>query len=282
MAQLIFTTGGSQQNEILKGGRTTIGRAPDNDIELDDATVSGRHAEIVQQDGSFALRDLNSSNGTTVNDQPTSERNLRGRDRVRFGSVECVFHDSKQAVTNSALISTSRSRSRKQPSKAVLLLARLFTGPSWICPVCGSDDLKTTSTGIGRVSVSGGRLCKSCGSRWTPPVPKWAAATMLAILLLLAAFVGLFDYYRWRSDIESSQSLREVTRMSNELAQDLSALQGRESSIPMPEPPATAPSNYFPSVWSLTLVALFLVAACSCVFVLLGKSGKMTIRKSSI
>ncbi|MBB5871421.1 putative peptide zinc metalloprotease protein [Allocatelliglobosispora scoriae] len=45
---------------------TTIGRTNDNDLVLDDPSVSRRHARIVRGPGGFAIEDLNSFNGTTV------------------------------------------------------------------------------------------------------------------------------------------------------------------------------------------------------------------------
>lgn len=45
---------------------TTIGRAPDNDVVLDDASVSRHHARVVRNAEGFHLEDLNSFNGTTI------------------------------------------------------------------------------------------------------------------------------------------------------------------------------------------------------------------------
>ncbi len=49
-----------------------VGRAPDNDLVLPDTTVSGFHACIQYRDGGFFLKDLGSSNGTTVNGEPAA------------------------------------------------------------------------------------------------------------------------------------------------------------------------------------------------------------------
>ena len=48
------------------GGRLTIGKSEDNDVVLDDDTVSRRHLEIVRVDEGLRLRDLGSTNGTRV------------------------------------------------------------------------------------------------------------------------------------------------------------------------------------------------------------------------
>ena len=67
----------------------TIGRAPDNMIVIDDASVSGRHAEMKLAGESYELIDLGSTNGTRVNGQTiTATTTLRPGDRIRFGKIE--------------------------------------------------------------------------------------------------------------------------------------------------------------------------------------------------
>ncbi len=52
----------------LKVGLNSIGRLPDNDVVIDDATVSRRHcAIVVHSDLSVELHDIASKNGTTIN-----------------------------------------------------------------------------------------------------------------------------------------------------------------------------------------------------------------------
>ena len=52
------------QRYRLRQPTTTIGRAPDNDIVLNDPTVSGYHAMVQFENAGFILYDQNSSNGT--------------------------------------------------------------------------------------------------------------------------------------------------------------------------------------------------------------------------
>jgi pilus assembly protein CpaF len=70
----------------------TVGRLGDNDIALDQGSVSSRHAQIVAQNGTVVLHDLGSTNGTFVNgEQVTGERVLEDGDEVYFGSVRSIF-----------------------------------------------------------------------------------------------------------------------------------------------------------------------------------------------
>jgi ubiquitin-protein ligase len=71
--------------------RTTIGRAPDNSIQLAYNSVSSHHAELMKTEGGFILQDLNSTNGTTLNGSPIGQSTLKHGDRVSFGELEAVF-----------------------------------------------------------------------------------------------------------------------------------------------------------------------------------------------
>jgi two-component system NtrC family sensor kinase len=63
----------------------TVGRTQANSVRLHDTEVSREHAEIVRRGDTYILRDLSSSNGTYVNGQPASERELVSGDQLQFG-----------------------------------------------------------------------------------------------------------------------------------------------------------------------------------------------------
>lgn len=66
----------------------TIGRRDDNSLPIDDGFVSSSHAEIVFDQGAWWLQDLDSTNGTFVNNQPIHSRfRLTDGDIVQFGRV---------------------------------------------------------------------------------------------------------------------------------------------------------------------------------------------------
>jgi predicted component of type VI protein secretion system len=83
-------TGESTSHDLVEE-TYTIGRSAENSIRLDDVSVSGRHAQLVLIADSCYLKDLGSTNGTLVNEQPVTEVQLRPGDRVRFGKVEASF-----------------------------------------------------------------------------------------------------------------------------------------------------------------------------------------------
>ena len=75
----------------LSAGRQSIGRRGDNEIVIDDLSVSGNHAWITNQRGRCIIVNTLSTNGTFVNDQRVHEAALRHGDHIRLGQAEFVF-----------------------------------------------------------------------------------------------------------------------------------------------------------------------------------------------
>jgi len=75
----------------LRAGRQTIGRREDNDIVLDEPSVSSSHAWILNQQGHHVVMNMLSTNGTFVNDERGHEATLKHGDRLRLGQAEFVF-----------------------------------------------------------------------------------------------------------------------------------------------------------------------------------------------
>jgi predicted component of type VI protein secretion system len=69
----------------------SLGRASENDIAIDDAVLSRRHAEFYRSDGGWAVKDLGTSNGTSVNGETIRTRTLANKDVVRIGEIEISF-----------------------------------------------------------------------------------------------------------------------------------------------------------------------------------------------
>ncbi len=93
--------GGSAKNVVIKPP-FRIGRCDGQDLVLPNRSVSGYHAEIVEENGELWLRDLNSTNGTFVNGvRITSKTRLVPGDTVQFAAalfqVSCD-HDPSSSV----------------------------------------------------------------------------------------------------------------------------------------------------------------------------------------
>ena len=63
----------------------TIGRNPGNDIPIDNLGVSKQHAKIIKHDGGYVVEDLNSTNGTFINDKRVARAVLNNNDEVHIG-----------------------------------------------------------------------------------------------------------------------------------------------------------------------------------------------------
>jgi hypothetical protein len=66
---------------------TTIGRAMDNSLVLNDTEVSGYHAELLTSAQGFILRDLKSTNGTFVNGRRITKQRLFPGDEITIGKT---------------------------------------------------------------------------------------------------------------------------------------------------------------------------------------------------
>src|SRR5947199_85555 len=72
--------------EVPVGSRpVTIGRAPDNDLSVDNLAVSSYHAKIFFEGGRMVIEDLNSLNGTFVNDLRVERATLHDGDKIHIG-----------------------------------------------------------------------------------------------------------------------------------------------------------------------------------------------------
>jgi len=88
---------------LLNDQPVVIGRGDDCDIRLNDHSVSRRHARIELTANGFQASDLQSTNGTFINDQPAADSGLRDGDNLRVGSsifrflsggnVEAEYHE---------------------------------------------------------------------------------------------------------------------------------------------------------------------------------------------
>lgn len=78
----------------LSGGEFVVGRTKRAQIVIAETTVSRRHARLTCQRDSLIVEDLDSSNGTFVNEVAVERSPLQIGDHVRFGSVACVISAS--------------------------------------------------------------------------------------------------------------------------------------------------------------------------------------------
>jgi pSer/pThr/pTyr-binding forkhead associated (FHA) protein len=94
MARLILSVDGAQLAEYnMSKERYTIGRLSDNDVRIDNPTVSGHHSLIINILNDSFLEDLNSTNGTYVNGKLIKKHALQHGDLITIGRHQLRFVD---------------------------------------------------------------------------------------------------------------------------------------------------------------------------------------------
>lgn len=92
MAKLILSLDGQVIKDFtLTKERTTLGRKPHNDIQIDNLAVSGEHAIIMTILNDSFLEDLGSTNGTLVNGQPVKKHFLQNNDVIEIGKYRLKY-----------------------------------------------------------------------------------------------------------------------------------------------------------------------------------------------
>lgn len=93
--KLILKFEESKLKEVGLGERpVTIGRGPDNDIHIDNLAVSTHHAKIYKDAGRVIIEDLNSLNGTFMNNQRITKSFLKIGDKILIGKHHILLDDT--------------------------------------------------------------------------------------------------------------------------------------------------------------------------------------------
>src|ERR1700686_2382207 len=99
MPRLVLKFEGATLKEVPLGTRPiTIGRAPDNDIPIDNLAVSNYHARVYVEAGSLVVEDLNSLNGCFLNDIRVERAMLKDGDAILIGKHHIVVDQSHDAA----------------------------------------------------------------------------------------------------------------------------------------------------------------------------------------
>ena len=119
--QLVVIEGPSKGKKLdLNRPATRIGKRENNELVVEDKTVSRNHLEIVQAEDSYQLKDLESTNGTFINELRVKEAYLSPGDVIRIGNtrIEFVAFDEKVQIEPSTKNEfgplTGRSRKMRQ------------------------------------------------------------------------------------------------------------------------------------------------------------------------
>jgi transcriptional regulator with GAF, ATPase, and Fis domain len=100
MSPKLLVTNGPRRGGtyLISGDQFSIGRDPQNDFAVPDTAASRAHCVIVRQGDGFFIRDLDSRNGTLVNELPVKEQLLAHRDHITVGKTVLQFLTSDDIV----------------------------------------------------------------------------------------------------------------------------------------------------------------------------------------
>jgi hypothetical protein len=91
--EYVLTWGGGRH--VIERRAVVLGRSRECDVVLDDRSVSRRHAELVRHGDGFLLRDLDSTNGSSVNGKRIREAAVQPGDDITLGTVELTFEQTR-------------------------------------------------------------------------------------------------------------------------------------------------------------------------------------------
>src|SRR5712675_1553813 len=200
---------------VLDGEYFTLGREPDNHIQLTHTSISKHHAILKVDDGDFKLFDLHSTNGIVVNGERRVVAHLRDGDKIVLGEIELRFEVNKKLAATQALSPLppipSRPVTPPPPSPPATTIAP------------GKPESKPTSPPV------------------PPPAPKPVTPAGKPPGKLASLLSGL------RRDNGTSESAPPATReeIHTELAQTFGKM-GLEKPNPPPPKPAIRPRSSLP------------------------------------
>ena len=94
MAKLVILNQGMTGRTFeLNVERTTVGRVEDNTLQIADGSVSSHHCEIILRGTEIVIKDLNSTNGSFINNDRITESVLKSGQVLRLGQVELKIDD---------------------------------------------------------------------------------------------------------------------------------------------------------------------------------------------
>lgn len=98
---ILVVRGGEEEGQhfVLSRAVTRVGRGPENDIDLDDITVSRQHCDITAVAGGHVVSDRGSLNGTYVNQQRVDTVELAQGDEVQIGKFRLVYLESPGSLS---------------------------------------------------------------------------------------------------------------------------------------------------------------------------------------
>ena len=164
MSRLLIQRGASGTEEVLlKPGANRLGRNEQNDLPINDPSVSSFHCEINFEHDTLVVKDLGSTNGTFINSVPITQAILEPGQTLKLGSVELLFPAGAAARTATtsepppaARIRLAKSSTDQPPPPAAATAIAVESLPP-ASPLRGPDECRNHS------GIPATLLCQQCG-----------------------------------------------------------------------------------------------------------------------
>ena len=119
-------------NAVLKTIETdkeiiTIGRNIKNDIQIDNQSVSKQHARIVKHQGNYLIEDMQSTNGTYLNEKKITKERLTNNDIITIGKhtlqaildKKPVESSQQDMINDTMMLTTEKHKQMLQKQKKI-------------------------------------------------------------------------------------------------------------------------------------------------------------------
>ncbi len=144
-SHLVVITGPLQGQAFPISGSISIGRSPENDLQLNDLQVSRHHAMVRRTEGGVYLHDLDSGNGVYVNERRIKESKLTDGDIIAVGPVQLRYvklAGSRPSDTPSSVRYMSNPGGEVQAEAARNVFDTFFQRAEQEAPESGSGEFK--------------------------------------------------------------------------------------------------------------------------------------------
>ena len=143
---------------LPRGGVFTIGRLPDNFLQVDNLAVSGHHAKIFWELNHYVVQDMDSLNGTYVNKKRVANSVLKDGDVITIGKHSLLFKGETLGDAQNAKASkppsvmrfnspvSSRSSAKNEVHAASPAAAKLDSGFPQVLAAAVSEDIRSQAS----------------------------------------------------------------------------------------------------------------------------------------
>jgi len=225
MAKLILSMDGLVLKEImLSKERTTIGRKPHNDIQIDNLAVSGEHAVIVTILADSFLEDLGSTNGTFVNGKTVKKHFLQSNDVIELGKYKLKYISealpgAAKAADFEKTMVLRPGAMRKPPEAPAPAAAGQVAGHAATAPAAAGPDRSHAATQIGVTAASVGAVAMPVHAPAPPPsAPAPAPAPAPAAIPMRRATLKLMSGGNAGKELELTKPLTTLGKPGVQVA----------------------------------------------------------------